>query len=132
MGLSAGSGYGVLVQSKTINNFQIPGINTYTIEAHGGTIIAVRSYGWGNVKKIKPYESCGGFTDQQDMLIQLELESNPLSWQLEQNLILGLVPFQGNPNIYADTRSFEEISNLKDYKWVSDEWLDDRLVITPK
>jgi len=66
------------------------------------------------------------------MLIQLELEANPPTWQLEQNLILGLVPFQGDPNIYADTRSFEEISYLKDYKWVSDERFDDRLVITPK
>jgi len=66
------------------------------------------------------------------MFIQLELEENPPTWQLEQNLILGLVPFQGDPNIYADTRSFEEISNLKDYKWVSDERFDDRLVITPK
>jgi len=36
-----------------------------TIEAHEGAIIAVRAYGWGKVKKIKPFELCGGFTEAQ-------------------------------------------------------------------
>lgn len=51
-----------------------------TVEAHEGAIIAIRSYGWGKVKKIKPHELYGGFTYEEDMMIKLELENNPPDW----------------------------------------------------
>lgn len=54
-----------------------------------------------------------------------------MPWNIGKNLVIGLVPFNGNPDLYIDNQPFNESKQLSNYKWISEESLDDRIVITP-
>lgn len=53
---------GALTFSKKVHKLQSKGTLTITIEAHEGAVIAFRTFGWGKIRKIKPYKLIGGFT----------------------------------------------------------------------
>ncbi|KAL4465708.1 hypothetical protein ABPG72_012390 [Tetrahymena utriculariae] len=131
----SGAGLGVLLMNKK-SGLQSEGVYTMTIEAHEGALIAIRAIGWGEVRYIKPFQLVGGFTQSNSptMKYQLNIDDQVYSDFKGKDLIIGLVPFQGDPNLYADTRSFSDLQNknLGEYQWVSEEMQDDRITITAK
>ncbi|KAL4426640.1 hypothetical protein ABPG74_018718 [Tetrahymena malaccensis] len=131
----SGAGMGVLLKNKK-SGLQSEGVYTMTIEAHEGAIIAIRAIGWGEVRYIKPFQLVGGFTlsNSPTMKYQLNIDEQVYGEFKGKDLIIGLVPFQGDPNLYADYKSLTELENVKlnDYEWISDELYDDKITITAK
>ncbi|EGR28118.1 hypothetical protein IMG5_183040, partial [Ichthyophthirius multifiliis] len=128
----SGAGMGVIFQSKQMFDIVSPSVYTAMIEAHEGAIIAIRAFGWGKVRKIDVFENVSGFTmiGTKEMKYQLqiskEIEKN-VPFFLQNNLVISLIPFSGDPDLFVDYRPFDKV---QEYEWKSELEMDDKLVIS--
>jgi hypothetical protein len=52
-------------------------------------------------------------------------------WIENKNLVIGIVIFKGEADLYVNTQPIDSIDELREARWVSKEYSDDRIVITP-